>query len=373
MKILHLYTGGGEIYGAERVIYNLTSEQMKCSMYPEVIYFKRSGRNSFLELLNDHRIPVQVVLSRSKLDLNAFFTLRNICRRSSPQILHSHNYKGDIFLALLKRTMNGSALVSTKHGSTDSSARIRIYDYLGDMSLKYFDRVIAVSNFTKRRLIERRIPEEKIRVIQNGIDTMSFDHYRKGRLRGELNLAPGSRVIGFIGRLGPEKGIKYLLEAASIICNKTHGVYFVLAGEGILKEETEAFIASNNLQGRIIMLGWRKDATELMPDMDILLLPSLTEGTPMVLLESMAMGVPVIASDVGGIGEVIEDSKTGLLIKPRDPQAIVNSISTLLENTELAANISRNSIAEVKTHFSAHHMSEQYRQTYLSLTKETNA
>lgn len=89
----------------------------------------------------------------------------------------------------------------------------------------------------------------------------------------------------------------------------------------------------------------------------------------MVLLESMAMGVPVIASGVGGVGELIEDSKTGLLIRPRDPQAIVESINTLIENKELAANISRNSIAEVKTRFSARRMSEQYEQTYLSLMK----
>jgi len=370
MKILHIYTGGGEIYGAERVIINLVSEQIKCSTTPEVVYFKRPGQNSFLELLNDHRIPVQVVHSHSKLDLNAFMELRGICLRSSPQILHSHGYKGDIFLALLKRTISGSALVSTKHGSTDASHKIKIYDYLGDRALKYFDRVIAVSQFTKNRLIERGIHEEKITVIQNGIDIAPFEHFRKGKLREELNLEPGARVVGFIGRLGPEKGITYLLEAARIICSSMSGVYFVLAGEGILREEAEEFIASNGLSDRIVMLGWRKDATELLPDMDILLLPSLTEGTPMVLLESMAMGVPVIASDVGGIGEVIEDSMTGLLVKPKDPKALANSINTLLGNAGLAGNISRNSIAEIKSRFTASHMSKQYEQTYLSLLKE---
>lgn len=370
MKILHVYTGGGEIYGAERVICNLASEQIKSSMSPEIVYFKRPGRNSFLELLNDSRIPVHVVDSRSRVDAGAFMSLRSICLRTSPQILHSHGYKGDIFLAVLKRVLRQPAIISTKHGSTDATSTTSLYERLGDLSLRYFDRVVAVSEYTKKKLITLRVPHGKIEVIRNGIDVTSFARAGKGSLRRALGLEEGSKVVGFIGRLGPEKGIPYLLEAADTICRSTEGIYFVLIGEGILKEETEAFIASNKLEGRVITLGWRKDATELMPDMDILLLPSLTEGTPMVLLESMAMGVPVIASEVGGIGELIEDSKTGLLIRPRDSQAIVKSINALLENKELSANISHNSITEVKTRLSAHRMSELYEQTYRSMLKE---
>lgn len=145
-----------------------------------------------------------------------------------------------------------------------------------------------------------------------------------------------------------------------------------MIGEGILKEETEDFIASRGLNDRIIMLGWRKDATGLLPDMDMLLLPSLTEGTPMVILEAMAAGVPVIASDVGGIGEIIEDSRTGLLIKPRDPGAIVESVKALLDDRGLAERISRNAASEVESRFSARRMSELYERTYRSMLKETH-
>jgi glycosyltransferase involved in cell wall biosynthesis len=369
MKILHVYTGGGEIYGAERVIYNLACEQIKSSMSPEVIYFKRPGRNSFLELLNDGRIPVHVVNSRSRIDAGAFMSLRSICLRTSPHILHSHGYKGDIFLAVLKRTLRGPAILSTKHGSTDATSRASLYEHLGDLSLRYFDRVVAVSEYTKKKLIELHVPEGKIEVIHNGIDVSSFSGVEKGSLRHSLNIAEDSRVAGFIGRLGPEKGITYLLEAADRICRSTSGVYFILIGEGILKEETEDFIASRGLNDRIIMLGWRKDATCILPDMDMLLLPSLTEGTPMVILEAMAAGVPVIASDVGGIGEIIEDSRTGLLIKPRDPVAIAESVKALLDDRGLAERISRNAASEVESRFSALRMSEKYEQTYLNLMK----
>ena len=370
MKILHIYTGGGEIYGAERVIYNLASEQIKSSMSPEVVYFRRPGQNSFLELLNDSRIPVHVVDSRSRLDTVAFLTLRSICLHSSPRILHSHGYKGDVFLAILKRTLRGPAIVSTKHGSTDATSRTRLYEHLGDLSLRYFDRVVAVSEYTKKKLIELHVPEGKIEVIHNGIDVSSFSGAGKGSLRQSLRLAEDSRVAGFIGRLGPEKGIAYLLEAADTICRSTRGIYFVLIGEGILKEETEAFVASRGLKDRIITLGWRKDATGLLPDLDMLLLPSLTEGTPMVILEAMAAGVPVIASDVGGIGEIIEDSKTGLLIKPRDPGAIVESVKALLDNRGLAERISSSAMSEVQSRFSARRMSELYERTYRSMLKE---
>ncbi|MEW6145835.1 MAG: glycosyltransferase family 4 protein [Thermodesulfobacteriota bacterium] len=369
MKILHVYTGGGEIYGAERVICNLACEQIKSSMSLEVVYFKRPGRNSFLELLNDSRIPVHVVDSRSRLDTGAFLTLRSICLRTSPHILHSHGYKGDIFLATLKRTLKGPVIVSTKHGSTDATSRTSFYERLGDMSLRYFDRVVAVSEYTKKKLIELHVPERKIEVIHNGIDVSSFSGAEIGSLRQSLNISEDSRVVGFIGRLGPEKGITYLLEAADRICRSTRDVYFVLIGEGILKKETENFVESRKLRDRIIVLGWRKDATDILLDMDMLLLPSLTEGTPMVILEAMAAGVPVIASDVGGIGEIIEDSRTGLLIKPRDPVAIVESVKALLDDGGLAERISRNAAREIESRFSARRMSEKYEKTYLSLMK----
>ncbi len=369
MKILHVYTGGGEIYGAERVIYNLAAEQIKSSMSPEVAYFKRPGRNSFLEFLNDSRIPVHVVESRSRIDAGAFMTLRSICLSSSPQILHSHGYKGDIFLAILKRILRGPAIISTKHGSTDAMTSTRLYERLGDLSLRYFDRVVAVSGYTKNKLIELRVPEAKIEVIHNGIDISSFAGAWNGSLRESLGLEQGSRMVGYIGRLGPEKGIAYLLEAAGTVCRSKKDVYFVLIGEGILKEETGDFVARKALEGRIFMPGFRSDATEMLRELDMLILPSLTEGTPMVILEAMAAGVPVIASDVGGIGEIIEDSRTGLLIKPGDPGAIVEAINALLENGGLAENISRSAKKEVESRFSASRMSELYERTYRNVLK----
>ena len=268
MKILHIYTGGGEIYGAERVIFNLAIEQIKRGFDTKVVYFKRSGRNSFLESLNEHRIPVNVIPSTGILDIGAFMALRRICLDSHPQILHSHGYKGYIFSALLKRIANSFIIVSTKHLSTDSSSRIRIYDYLGDTSLKFFDWIIAVSDFTKESLVERHIPADKIEVIHNGVDIPINGGEAGGRLRSELKLGPDSKLIGFIGRLTPQKGISYLLEAARIVSTETKDVYFVLIGDGDLKEETESFISSNNLEERVLTLGWRKDATELLRDIE---------------------------------------------------------------------------------------------------------
>ncbi len=373
MKILHVYTGGGEIYGAERVIFNLAIEQIKRGFDTKVVYFKRSGRNSFLESLHEHGIPVYVIPSTGKLDIGAFLALRRICLDSPPQILHSHGYKGYIFSAILKRISNSFIIVSTKHISTDSSSRIQIYDYLGDTSLKFFDWIIAVSDFTKESLVERHIPADKIEVIHNGVDIPINGREAGDRLRSELKLGPDSKLIGFIGRLTPQKGISYLLEAARIVSAETKDIYFVLIGDGELREDTESFISSNNLEERVLTLGWRKDATELLRDIDILLLPSLFEGTPMIMLESMALGVPVVGSAVGGISEVIEDRESGLLIKPCDPDAIVSSIHELLENRELAEKISRNSIEEIKTRYSSEHMTEMYNETYTRLLSGVTA
>lgn len=369
MRILHIYTGGGEIYGVERVIYHLMTEHLKSGYDVKVAYFKRSSSNSFLDLLNDHSIPVFIVPSTGILDINAFMTLRRVCFDFSPHILHAHCYKGYIFASFLKRLLNKLIIVSTKHISDASSFRIKVYEYLGNKSLLSFDQVIAVSQFTKHKLAEKGIPAGNIEVIHNGVEIPLNGRTAKESIRSELNIDSNSRLVGFIGRLTPQKGISFLLRAAQEICARTADISLVIIGDGELKKEAESFIASNNLGGRVFMLGWRKDATDLLEDIDVLLLPSIFEGLPMIILEAMARGVPVIATDVGGIGEAVKDGETGLLIKPGDPDAIVTSVFELFDTPELAANISRNSIAEVKTRFNAHHMSEQYEQTYLRLMK----
>jgi glycosyltransferase involved in cell wall biosynthesis len=367
MKILHIYTGGGEIYGVERVIYHLMTEHLKCGYDVKVAYFKRSSRNSFLDLLNDHGIPVVIVPSTGILDINAFMTLRRVCFDFSPHILHAHGYKGYIFAAFLKRLLNKLFIVSTKHISDDSSFRIKVYEYLGDKSLLSFDEVIAVSQFTKDKLAEKGIPAGNIEVIHNGVEIPLNGGTAKERIRSELNIDSDSRLLGFIGRLAPQKGISCLLQAAQKICTRTADVSLVIIGDGELKNEAESFIASNNLGGRVFMLGWRKDATDLLEDIDVLLLPSIFEGLPMIILEAMARGVPVIATDVGGIGEAVKDGETGLLIKPGDPDAIVTSVFELFDNPELAEKISRNSFERAKTRFSSEHMAERYKEVYLKL------
>lgn len=367
MKILHIYTGGGEVYGVERVIYYLATEHIRKGYDVKIAYFKRSARNSFLDLLNKNDIPVHIIPSTGVLDINAFLALRRYCLDFSPQILHAHGYKGYLFAAFIKKTLHKFIIISTKHISDDSSYRIRIYEYLGDRSLTFFDRVIAVSKFTKNKLAGGNIPAEHIEVIHNGVDTQVNRRTATGSLRDELGIDPNSKLLGFIGRLAPQKGIIYLLEAARIICRKCEDVNLVIVGDGELRKEAESFISSNNLDGRVFMLGWRKDAADMLEDIDILLLPSLFEGLPMIILEAMVRGVPVIATDVGGIGEALKDGETGLLIKPCDPDAIVTSVCTLLDNTELTRKISRNSLEEAKKHFSSEHMTQMYENVYLEL------
>jgi glycosyltransferase involved in cell wall biosynthesis len=370
MKILHIYTGGGEIYGVERVIYYLAIEHMKRGYDVRVAYFKRSARNSFLDLLKDHGIPVFIVPSTGILDMHALRTLRRICLDFSPRILHAHGYKGYIFAALLNRLLNEFTIVSTKHISDDSSFRIKIYEYLGDKSLMFFDSVIAVSQFTKQKLVEKGIPAGNIEVIHNGVEIPVNGRGGSGSIRNELKIDSKSKLLGFIGRLAPQKGISCLLQAAQVICTRSADVSLVTIGDGELKNVAESFIALNKLGGRIFMLGWRKDATTLLEDIDILLLPSLFEGLPMIILEAMARGVPVIATDVGGIGEAVIDGETGLLIKPGDPDAIVTSVFELFDNPELADKISRNSLDQAKTRFSSKRMAERYNAVYLKLLNE---
>jgi glycosyltransferase involved in cell wall biosynthesis len=200
--------------------------------------------------------------------------------------------------------------------------------------VRFSDRVVAVSHAVGAYLRdERHVPQEKIAVIPYGVDLTRYNPDPNEKLRKELGFSRRDVLVGMVGRLEPDKGHDILIEAASRL--KRRGVHFALAGQGSLEPLLKEQVRSLGLEDQFTLLGFRSDIQEVLKLFDIVTLPSLHEGLPNAILEAMAVGKPVVATDVGGIGEAVVHQETGLLIRPGSVESLEKGLSALIDDASL--------------------------------------
>ncbi|MGD0280524.1 MAG: glycosyltransferase family 4 protein, partial [Smithella sp.] len=188
-------------------------------------------------------------------------------------------------------------------------------------------------------------------------------------IKNNAGIKADTRIIGTVGRLVEQKGHKYLIQAARNIVNKFSDVKFLIVGDGPLRSELEALAESQGLGEKINFAGQRSDIPELLAMMDIFILPSITEGLPLVILEAMASERPVIATRVSGIPFVIKDGVDGLLCNSCDVQALVEKMENLLTNKELADKLGRNGKEKALSKYRAEEMINNYSRLYMKITE----
>ena len=236
-----------------------------------------------------------------------------------------------------------------------------IYTRLDKWLLKFLDKIIAVSEPVREEILKSGILPEKVKFIQNGIDTSKYINRNSlNHIREEFQIPLNSKVVGIVGRLTSEKGHALLFEAARDLVKKHPDIYFLVVGDGPLlndlKKSTETL--------PVIFAGFRKDMPDIYSAMDISILPSLNEGMPMVLLEAMASGKSVIATDVGDVGKVIEHRKNGILIQKKNANEISDALSYILTNEEEAKQMSIRAQKKIQDHYSSEGMAKKYIETY---------
>jgi glycosyltransferase involved in cell wall biosynthesis len=366
MTVLHVRADQA-IYGAERVILTLAKEQRRRGLDAQVACVERPGVTAFYDRLRDEGIPAHRLESRGKVDGAAVSRLKRLIDDEvRPGIIHSHSYKTDTTLALLSPFLRRRAgLVATNHLWTNESTRLRFYEIIDALALRAFDRVVAVSEEIKHEMEARGVPEDKLAVVQNGLD---YDELKVGQSQGKLRAAlktsaPDSLFVGYIGRLSPQKGLPYLIGAAARLAGRRN-VYFVLIGEGELRAELEQQVRAQALDERVVFLGRRDDVPDLLQELDMVVLPSVREGTPMVLLEAMGVGRAVVASAVGGVRDVIEHGRTGLVVEPTDVPGLAQAITRLVDDPAERRALGRAAYAAVRDRFSSVAMARRYDQIY---------
>jgi glycosyltransferase involved in cell wall biosynthesis len=228
---------------------------------------------------------------------------------------------------------------------------------------------VAVSDEVKKDMLRHKVPEEKIRVIDNGIAPERFEPPAEPiRMKKQLGFDEKTKIIGTVGSLVVEKGHIYLLEAARQILDHVQDLKFLVIGDGPLRKPLEERSEELGIRQHILFAGQRKDIPELLGVMDIFVLPSIKEGLPMALLEAMAAKRPVIATRVGAIPKVIENKDVGILVEPGDMNGLRDGLLDLIADSGKRDLFAREGFRRVCTKFSSDEMGRHYLKLYEEIT-----
>jgi len=315
-----------------------------------------------------HRVP----LADRLLSPAALAALAGLFRRQRPAVVQSHGARSNVYTRLAARMAGVPVVLSTVHNSLFDYdvPRLRRAGYLlaERLTSPLADAVIAVSGAVARDLVGRyRLSEGKVVTIRNGIDAEAFVAGRHaGDLRAALELAPGDRIIGLTARMTAQKGHRYLLGALPALVERMPRLRCLFVGDGPLRAELEHEAARLGVAGVCRFTGARSDVADVVSLFDVAVLPSLSEGLPFALLEAMALGKPVVATDVGGNPEVVADGETGFIVPPRHPEALARAITILLEQPLTARAMGQRGGARVRERFTLTQMHESLERLYVS-------
>jgi glycosyltransferase involved in cell wall biosynthesis len=278
---------------------------------------------------------------RPAQDILALFYLINLLKREKPAIVHLHTSKAGFIGRIAARLAGVPCIVFTTHGHIFYGyfSKLKTWAFIGmeRVAAHFCDVITTLTEKEKTDFLNLGIANpQKIVPVPNGMDLQPFFTAKRGQLRQEFGIPDETFLIGWIGRFEPVKGPVFFLSVCERLRDRSHGgVMAVMAGDGSLYDEMKCRRDGLGLDNFLLMPGYRSDIRNLVADMDIIVLTSLNEGFGMVILEAMAAGKPVIASDVGGVSELVADHVTGYLVRQGDTDAIVNHVISLMTNREL--------------------------------------
>ncbi len=312
-------------------------------------------------------IKIVTIGRRSRFDLGVIRKVARLMKEEKIDIVMTTLFYADIIGAFAGKIAGVKAIFSWETISAPEwLIKRRLLPYR--FAVHYIDRVIAVSNSTARFLIEKRgVPSDKVTVIPYGVDMKKYNTGKNERFRCELGIRDDEIVIGVVGRLHPQKGHVYLIRSAQNILSECKNIRFVFAGDGDLREELERMIKANGMDKYFIFLGYREDIPDVLKAFDIFVLPSLYEGLPNVILEAMATGKPVVATDVDGSKEAVLDGVTGYLVPKRDTGKLSEKLIELIKDMERARMMGLEGRRRVERYFSLDNQIDSFERLFKSI------
>lgn len=352
-----------EVAGAEQHLINLVSNLDKQRFEVLICCIKKPGRLG--ELFKERGGNVVCLERRSIYDLRIMTDIHRLIKRNGFDIIHTYLF-GFHYLAGIPARLCGTPVVisSRREIAVWKKWHHRFLENLGN---RFTNKVIACSEAAREFAVQsENLPEEKILTIYNGVDLEKFSpRPQSACILEEFGFGKEDKIIGMVTKFASVKDHKTLLKAVNEIRKIYPRIKCLLVGDGLLKESVELEVESLKLGNNIIFPGKRDDIARILSIMDVFMLTSLVEGLPNTILEAMACGLPVVATNVGGIPEVVKNGKSGILVEPRDYRAIADAVMRLLENVSLRKEMGRRGREIVERKFGLDRMIEDYENLYL--------
>lgn len=309
------------------------------------------------------------VAMRGEFDVFAAHRLRRIIQRQGVTLVHAHDAHAHALARMAVGRRRVALVVSRRVDFAISSGFLSRRKYL-DPRIHYF----AISNGVRDVLVMGGVPPERIHVVPSGVDPNRFTcQTPPSNLRAEFRVPEGAPIIGTIGSLVDHKGHRYLIEAAPMVLERHPNARFFIVGEGELRADLEARIARMNLGSAFFLPGFREDLEAFLCGFDIFVLPSHLEGLCTSLIDAMLFRLPAVGCNTGGVPDLIQHEKTGLLVEPKNPRSLAEALLRLLEDRAVAARLGEAARAHALACFTADAMVEKTLAGYVSVLGDPGA
>lgn len=329
----------------------------------------------FVKAARRSEIPIHIIPETGRFDFSVLDQMRSLAREFAPDLVQSHAVKSHL-LVRRSRLNKIAPWIAFHHGYTWTDAKMRLYNQLDRWSLRAADRIVTVSQPFRDQLMRIGVDEARIRVLHNAVNPEWSSQHRspeaRSALRKRLGIGPDQRIVLIVGRLSQEKDHQTALRAFRLLARKSSGkqlppLHLLIVGEGPERARIEEASRRFQLSQCVTLLGQVPSAEPYYGIADVSVLSSLTEGSPNALLESMAARVPVIATSVGGVPEIVSHNESALLIKTHDPAAMASSIEAILADETLRRRLTERAYELVLTRFTPEARMRQLTTLYQSV------
>jgi len=351
------------IGGIETMIAGLVTRLPKELFDISIAVFE--GNGVLEKKLIEQGISIHYLNKREGLDFNALKSLFSILKTEKIDVIHTHNFSAWLYSALAARFVLGVNVIHTEHSTVRGKKKRR---YLAEWFLSYLtESIVAVSEKVKDNMVKFcHINPDKVLVIQNGIDVVTFQANTtfRSRVRKELAFSEKNVVFGTVGRLVPVKDHLTLINAFFEVYRLNPNAKLIIVGDGPMRKQCLELISDLNLEDSVYLLGERHDIPQLLALMDIYTVSSLSEGMSISILEAMSTGLPVVATNVGGNPEIVQQDVNGLLVRSGDPKSLAEAMNKMSTDRLLRSQASVNSRKFVEKNYSDVAMMARYQKLY---------
>jgi len=351
INVLHIRSGGF-FGGPERQLLNHARQMHRTDYRLVIASFTENGcRPEFLDTIAADGQPVHHFETRSSYDYRAIPVVREYLKEHRIDIVCTHEYRSHV-IGMMARRGTKARWVAFSRGWTRENLKVRLFQSLEKVLIRFADHVVAVSGAQRDYLRRLGVSASKLSVVHNAIDVTDLAGVEATDLRSRFDFPDDAIIVVAAGRFSSEKGQRLLVDAARMALADNDRLRFILYGAGPDLDDITRLIEQQDLGGRIICPGFARDFASCLKGANILVNPSLSEGMPNIVLEAMALSVPVVATAVGGVPELIIDKLDGLLVRYGSANLLAAAILRLADDPVFAGTLADEALRTVRDRFS---------------------